>query len=160
MSDTGKIIAELIKAAKADNSVYESKMGLVHTAADNALLIEDLRGERSVLALAWRFIVLQTLDDYESTYRRGGADLAKQVFAKEPPATGYTAIDTALAALADWFATRDGWDPEPWVNDPARTVLCWFPDLLELDRREALIDSPPAFKKRGIFITRRGLSRA
>lgn len=58
MSDTGKIIADLIKAAKADNSVYESKMGLVHTAADNALLIEDLRCERSVLALAWRFIVL------------------------------------------------------------------------------------------------------
>lgn len=160
MSDTGKIIAELIKAAKADNSVYESKMGLKHTAADNSRLIEDFHGERKVLALAWRFIVLQTLDDYESTYRRGGADLAKQVFAKEPPPTGYTAIDTALAALADWFATRDGWDPEPWVSDPTRTVLCWFPDLLEMDRREALSDSPPAFKKRGIFITRRGLSRA
>lgn len=47
---------------------------------------------------SWRFGVLQTLDDYTSTLRRGGAQLASQVFTEPPAPTGAKEIDAAFAA--------------------------------------------------------------
>src|SRR5699024_9408492 len=92
--------------------------------------------------------------------RRGGVDLARQVFTSSPPRTGSVEIDAAFAALADYFASRDGWDAPDWVHDPARRVKEWFASVPQIFHEVARIESPPEFRSRGIFITTDSLARA
>lgn len=85
------------------------RFGVLHTAADNAVTCHHLLADGEGLDGCWRFGILQTLDDYISTRRRGGPELAAQVFSDEPPRTGAPQLDAAFAALADYLAERDGW---------------------------------------------------
>ena len=87
-----------------------SGVGVRHTAAGNARRCAELLAAGESLDSCWRLGILQTLDDYTSTLRRGGPVLAAQVFTAEPPATGSPALDAAFAALADHLAERDGWE--------------------------------------------------
>jgi hypothetical protein len=103
---------------------------------------------------------LQTLDDYMSTFRRGGPPPAAGVFADEPEPTGSVELDAAFAALAEYLADRDGWTAPAWVSDPARPAYGWYPDVPPSLKAEAERDSPPAFKTRGILITSLSLNRA
>jgi hypothetical protein len=121
----------------------------------------DLLATRASLDDCWRFVILQTLDDYTSTTRRGGVSLGAQVFTPDPPPTGSPELDAALAALAQHLAGRDGWPPPAWTTDPARYLSePWYPGVPAMWRDEADRDSPPAFRDRGIFITSRSLARA
>jgi len=131
-----------------------------HAAADNAARCAALMTTGDTAETCWRFGILQTLDDYTSTLRRGGASLASVVFADEPEPTGSTQLDAAFAALADHLAERDAWEPPAWTLDPARRTTGWFPAVPAIFRSEAEQDSPRAFQQRGIFITRRSLDRA
>ncbi|NDL60079.1 hypothetical protein [Phytoactinopolyspora mesophila] len=135
-------------------------VGVRHTAASNARHCLDLLAAGESLDTCWRFGILQTLDDYTSTLRRGGAGLAAQVFAEEPPRTGAAEIDAAFAALAEYLAERDGWQAPAWAADPARRTKGWYPAVPDIFRAEADQQSPPAFRKRGILITGRSLARA
>jgi hypothetical protein len=103
---------------------------------------------------------VQTLDDYNSTLRRGGPGLAAQVFADGPAPTGSARLDAAFAALADRLAIRDGWAVPAWVDDPKRQADGWYPDVPAIFKNEADLESPPAFRRRGIWITSRSLDRA
>jgi hypothetical protein len=135
--------------------------GVRHTAADNARACRDLITEGASLDECWRFGVLQTLDDYTSTLRRGGVTLAAEVFTPQPPHTGSAQIDAAFAALAAYLADRDGWAVPAWATSPARALAQpWYPAVPAAWRAEAEADSPPAFRDRGIFITSRSLARA
>jgi len=118
-------------------------VGVRHTAASNAVRSAELLASGVSPEAGWRFGVLQTLDDYTSTLRRGGAKL-----------------DAAFAALADHLAERDGWTAPIWAADSARRTEAWYPAVPAIFRREAEQDSPRAFRQRGIFITERSLSRA
>ena len=108
----------------------------------------------------WRFGVLQTLDDYTSTLRRGGVKLAAGVFTDEPPRTGAAQLDAAFAALADYLSARDAWAAPEWTFDPSRETETWYPAVPEVMRGEADADSPHQFRRRGILITSRSLERA
>lgn len=132
----------------------------LHTASGNAGSVTRLLSEGGSLAEGWRFGVLQTLDDYESTKRRAGIEVAAQVFSDEPAPTGYSELDAAFAALADYLAERDGWDVPQWAAAETRKTEDWFPGVPEVFREAALIESPRAFRDRGIFTTEAGLSRA
>ena len=135
--------------------------GVRHTAADNARACRDLLATGGSLDDCWRFGILQTLDDYTSTLRRGGVALAAEVFAPQPPLTGSAQVDAAFAALAVHLADRDGWDAPAWARDPSRIVAeAWYPAVPVMWHTEADQDSPPAFRDRGIFITSRSLARA
>ena len=131
-----------------------------HTATDN--------GARCAVPLAagdtpeayWRFGILQTLDDYASTLRRGGPTLAAEVFAAAPAPTGSARLDAAFAALADHLAERDGWPASAWTADPERRADGWYPAVPAIFQAEADRDSPRAFRQRGILITGRSLDRA
>lgn len=154
-------VAELLDAANAAPPTAPSTaIGVRHTAAQNAVACQTFIVQGESLDSCWRFCVLQTLDDYSSTHRRGGSALAGAVFAEEPIRTGAPQIDAALAALAEYLALRDGWQARPWVHDPSRRTSAWYPGVPSVFRPEADRDSPEAFKRRGIFITSRSLARA
>jgi hypothetical protein len=135
-------------------------VGVRHTAADNAARCAVLLAARETPDACWRFGVLQTLDDYTSTLRRGGIALAAQVFAAEPAPTGSVDVDAAFAALAEYLAERDGWLTPRWTADPARRADSWYPAVPVIFRAEAERDSPRAFREHGILITGRSLDRA
>jgi hypothetical protein len=154
-------VSELIRRADEQTAPATTGVGVRHTAAGNAARIAELLQAGEPASSGWRFGILQTLDDYQSTLRRAGAAVASDVFADAPEPTGSRELDAAFAALADHLATVDGWQPPHWTADPSRTVPGrWFATTPVMFRDEAVTDSPPAFRKRGIFITRRALSRA
>src|SRR6218665_3012987 len=146
-------------------------VGVRHTAADNAARCAVLLSAGDTPEACWRFGILQTLDDYASTLRRGGVKLAAEVFAPAPAPTGSVRIDAAFAALADHLAEHDGWPApprathppppaDPGAPAPARRADGWYPAVPTIFRAEAEQDSPRAFRPRGILITGRSLDRA
>ncbi|SJM45367.1 hypothetical protein CZ771_00085 [Actinomycetales bacterium JB111] len=154
-------VAALLDAARTvPETVPGAGVGVRHTAADNARACRSLLAEGEGVDACWRFGILQTLDDYASVLRRGGADLAAGVFADEPERTGAGELDAAFAALADHLAERDGWPVPAWALDPDRRTDAWYPAVPAIFRAEAERDSPRAFRERGIMITSRSLARA
>jgi hypothetical protein len=154
-------VAELIRRALAEPPHEPpAGVGVLHTAKGNAAGCAIMLAAGDTPETCWRFGILQTLDDYMSTFRRGGPALAAGVFADEPDPTGSAELDAAFAALAEHLARRDGWTAPAWVSDPARRADGWYPDVPPSLRAEAERDSPPAFKARGILITSLSLSRA
>lgn len=154
-------VAALLDAAQtAPASVPGADVGVRHTAAANARACARLLNNGDSVEAGWRFGILQTLDDYTSTLRRGGPGLAAGVFTDEPPHTGAVQIDAAFAALADYLASRDGWTAPAWAQDTARRTTAWYPMVPEIFRGDAERESPDAFRERGIFITSRSLDRA
>lgn len=135
-------------------------VGVRHTASDNAARCAVLLAAGDTPEACWRFGILQTLDDYASTLRRGGVTLAAGVFTVEPAPTGSANVDAAFAALADYLAERDGWPAPAWAADLARRADGWYPAVPAIFRAEAERDSPGAFRQRGILITGRSLDRA
>ena len=154
-------IAALLERAQTAPA-YEpgAGTGVRHTAADNAARCAVLLVAGDTPEACWRFGILQTLDDYASTLRRGGPALAAEVFAAEPAPTGSVRVDAAFAALADHLAERDGWPAPAWATDPARRADGWYPAVPAIFQAEADRDSPRAFRQRGILITGRSLNRA
>lgn len=154
-------VTALLDAAHATpEHTPSSCFGVLHTAADNATNCRRLLTEGEGLDACWRFGILQTLDDYTSTLRRGGPRLAAQVFDDEPPATGAVQLDAAFAALAEHLAERDGWTTPEWAHNPERCTETWYPAVPKVLRAEADRESPQAFRRRGILITSRSLDRA
>ncbi|KAB1943093.1 MULTISPECIES: hypothetical protein [Micrococcales] len=154
-------VGELLAASLVEpGPVLATDVGVRHTAAGNAKACRNLLAEGEGLDACWRFGVLQTLDDYTSTLRRGGPGLAAGVFVDEPELTGAGEADAAFAALADHLAERDGWSPPVWALDPARRTTAWYPSVPAIFRADADRESPRAFRQRGIFLTARSLFRA
>jgi hypothetical protein len=108
----------------------------------------------------WRYCLVQLLDDYTGEARRVGVDQASRRFDAEPGATGSAEVDAGLAAMAEHLARRDGWPAPAWTRQPARyTDHWWFVTPLRGMHATALQQSPPSFRKRGVFITADALSR-
>jgi hypothetical protein len=155
------MVGELIDHAEAAPPYTSpADVGVRHTAAGNAAGCAELIADGESADDGWRFGVLQTLDDYNSTLRRGGPQLASQVFMDEPAPTGSARLDAAFAALAEHLAARDGWTAPAWAGNPARRADDWYPGVPAIFKDEADKDSPPAFARRGIWITTRSLDRA
>lgn len=131
----------------------------INTAAA-AVLARDLLAEHpGNLTAVWRHTVLQLLDDYNGSLRSG--ERAHELFIPEPPPTGDSRVDSALAALGEYLARRDGWAAPAWVTDPARYAQpWWFVAGLRSLEATAIQESPLPFRKRGVFITAKALSRA
>ena len=147
-------------ARSTPEAAQNTRVGLRHTAAQNAASCRAMLAIDEPLDACWRFGILQTLDDYTSASRRGGPDLAAGVFTDEPPHTGSVEIDAAFAALAEHLAERDGWPTPAWASDPSRRTTAWYPSVPAIFHADADRESPEAFRRRGILITSRSLSRA
>lgn len=154
-------VAALLDAARTTADIAtSSSVELRHTAAQNAAACRDLLVGGDSTDACWQFGILQTLDDYSSSFRRGGVDLACEVFTDEPPNTGAAEVDAAFAALAEYLAERDGWVAPNWVQDPTRRTEIWYPAVPAIFHVDADRESPDAFRSRGIMITSNSLARA
>ena len=66
----------------------------------------------------------------------------------------------AIAGLAEHLARHDGWAPPRWVFDEWRYATpWWFVSGVRSWHAAALVESPLAFRKRGVFLTESALER-
>lgn len=71
----------------------------------------------------------------------------------EPTPTGDTRFDAYLAALAEHFAYHYGLTTPAWAHQPGRFLdQFWFPTTCKSLHAMALVQSPAAFRRRGIFV--------
>jgi hypothetical protein len=69
--------------------------------------------------------------------------------------------DAYLAAVAEELARRFNLQPPAWMNDPERALhRPWFATPLAAVRTVLLLESPPGFRSRNIFVSENALSRA
>ena len=70
-------------------------------------------------------------------------------------------MDAFLAATAQFLAARQGWPAPGWVFGSARYLhRPFFPVTAASFRATLLLESPPAFRCRNLFVTANALSRA
>jgi hypothetical protein len=77
----------------------------------------------------------------------------------EPVPVGDERWDALLAALAERLAARLDLAPPPWTE--SRVLRrAWFPAELQIQRAEALVWAPAAFRKHGVYLSARDLDAA
>lgn len=104
--------------------------------------------------------LMQLLDDYRRALRSSCIQVAARLFEEVPPKTGDVRVDAALAALAEHLARHDGWTPPLWAFDESRQAKpWWFVSGVRSWHAMALVESPLAFRKRGVFLTASALGR-
>lgn len=77
----------------------------------------------------------------------------------DPPLpTGKQWADALVSAVGEFLSVERRMAPPPWIQAPIEVVPWWF---VAGDRfaPRALVESPPSFARRGIFITRGALER-
>jgi len=103
-----------------------------------------------------REAVADFLDDLR--FARDDDDAADRIH--EEPATRDSHTDAYLAAVAEHVATSRGLRVPPWTRHPARFLdHFWWPSATPALHARALVESPAAFRRRGIFIGRTTLRR-
>ena len=158
-----ELIERAQRAPVPDWTQLATDQEIHHRAADAARYCVQLLNFGEPLSQAWRFGILQTIDDYTSAARRGGIELGRQVFDPEPERTGSPGLDAAFAALAVFLAHRDEWTPPAWALDPSRRAPTpWYPatthhqGLIAEARREV----PPEFRELNVIVAAHDLDRA
>jgi hypothetical protein len=100
--------------------------------------------------LVWEFL---------EEYRWETADVQLALLQEEPPPTGDERWDTLMAALAEHLAAQHDAAPAAWAE--LRVLRRpWFPAELAIQRAEALVWAPAAFRKHGIYLSARDLEAA
>jgi hypothetical protein len=70
----------------------------------------------------------------------------------EPPGTGDERWDALLAALAEHLAAQHNLAPPDWAE--LRVLQRpWFPAELKVQRADALVRAPAAFRKHGVYLS-------
>ena len=93
--------------------------------------------------------------DFVDDYRRQAPAARPRLVAEAPPPTGDARYDAYLAAVAEHFASEDGHPPPAWVEAPGRFLdraCAWFREPREGFWPMALVQAPPAFRRRFVFI--------
>ena len=96
--------------------------------------------------LVWEFL---------EEYRWEPADAQLALLHDEPPPTGDERWDTLLAALAEHLAARHDAAPPSWAEFRVLRQP-WFPAELRVQRADALVWAPAAFRKHGVYLSARG----
>ena len=100
--------------------------------------------------LVWEFL---------EEYRWEPADIQPPLLQDEPAPIGDERWDALLAALAEHLAAQHDLAPPPWAE--SRTLRRpWFPAELQIQRVEALVWAPAAFRKHGVYLSARDLDAA
>lgn len=101
--------------------------------------------------------VRELLDEYALLLHDGQR---LRVFAERPEPTGDQRHDAYLAALAEHFATAAGLATPSWATEPDRFLTrFWFVSEVRGFRALAIAESPAAFRRRNVFVSRRSLER-
>jgi hypothetical protein len=125
--------------------------------------VQDLVAGGADLRQGWRYGILQTLDYCISGLNRGGVQLARRVFSREPQRTGSVELDAAYAALAEHLAERDGWPAPSWAADKSR--IAPQPWIVAGTRWQRAVDDawasvPEAFRRHNVIVSAHDLDRA
>lgn len=103
-----------------------------------------------------RAAVADFLDDLR--FARGPDDIARRIEAEPPHVDART--DALLAAVAEHVALHSGVSVPEWARRPGRFLdHFWWPATTVSLRARALVESPAAFRRRGIFIGASALHR-
>ena len=100
--------------------------------------------------LVWEFL---------EEYRWEPDDVQLSLLCDEPPAVGDERWDVLVAALAEHLAAQHGRAAPEWTE--IRVLQRpWFPAELEIQRADALVWAPAAFRKHGVYLSVRDLEAA
>ena len=100
--------------------------------------------------LVWEFL---------EEYRWEQAEAQPSLLQDEPVPVGDERWDALLAALAEHLAARLDLAPPPWAESRVLRRP-WFPAELQIQRAEALVWAPAAFRKHGVYLSARDLDAA
>jgi hypothetical protein len=115
------------------------------TLAQTAALVAHALRERQDPFIAVR--------DFVDDSRRLAPAERPRFVAEEPPPTGAPRYDARLAAMAEHVAGEDGHAPPAWVERPERFLDgAWFREAREGFWPMALVQTPPAFRRRFVYI--------
>lgn len=120
------------------------------TLADLAVRLGQMPDVKVRWKLVWEFL---------EEYRWEAADVQPSLLQEEPVPTGDDRWDTLLAALAEHLAAGHDLAPPEWTETRV-LQRPWFPAELEIQRAEALVWAPAAFRKHGVFLSARDLEAA
>lgn len=117
-----------------------------------ALVAERIRAGEDL-----RFAVAEFLDEFSVLPRD---DLRARAIRARPEATDDARADAYLGALAEHLATAHGIERPAWSVEPLRFLdRFWFVSEVPGFRALAVVQSPAAFRRRGVFIARGALQR-
>ncbi|HTU74669.1 MAG TPA: hypothetical protein VMG38_14230 [Trebonia sp.] len=120
------------------------------TAADLATRLSRAADDGTRWKLVWEF-----LEDY----RWEPSDAQPSLLADEPPPTGDERWDALLAAVAEHLAAKGDLAPPDWAE--LRVLRRpWFPAQLRVQRADALVHAPAAFRKHGVYLSAADLEAA
>jgi hypothetical protein len=100
--------------------------------------------------LVWEFL---------EEYRWEPADVQPSLLRDEPPPVGDERWDALLAALAEHLDAQHDLAPPQWA-DSRVLRRAWFPAELQVQRAEALVWAPAAFRKHGVYLSSRDFEAA
>jgi hypothetical protein len=100
--------------------------------------------------LVWEFL---------EEYRWEPAEAQPSLLRDEPTPVGDERWDALLAALAEHLAAAFDLAPPPWAESRVLRRP-WFPAQLQVQRTEALVRAPAAFRKHGVYLSVRDLDAA
>jgi hypothetical protein len=120
------------------------------TLADLGGRLARIEDARTRWKLVWEFL---------EEYRWEPDDVQTSLLRDEPPATADERWDTLLAALAEHLAAQHDLAAPAWAE---MRVLQrpWFPAELQIQRADALVWAPAAFRKHGVYLSARDLEAA
>jgi hypothetical protein len=97
--------------------------------------------------------------EFLEEYRWEPQDIQTALLLDEPPSVGDERWDALLAALAEHLAAKDDLAPPTWAE---LRVLGrpWFPAELRVQRADALVHAPAAFRKHGVYLAAADLEAA
>jgi hypothetical protein len=112
------------------------------TLAQLASRLADTAADKLRWKLVWEF-----LEEYRWEPSRAQPSLLEG----EPSPIGDERWDALLAALAEHLAAQRGLAPPEWTE--LRVLRRpWFPAELRVQRAEALVWAPAAFRKHGVYL--------
>lgn len=121
------------------------------------MTLADLAGRlarTSDVTVRWK-LVWEFLEEY----RWEPDEVQPSLLNDEPVPVGDARWDTPLAALAEYLAAGHDLAPPEWAETRVLRRP-WFPAELEVQRADALVWAPAAFRKHGVYLSARDLEAA
>jgi hypothetical protein len=100
--------------------------------------------------LVWEFL---------EEHRWEPAEVQLSLLRDEPTPVGDDRWDALLAALAEHLAAQHDVAPPDWTESRVLRRP-WFPAELEIQRADALVWAPAAFRKHGVYLSAHDLEAA
>ena len=120
------------------------------TVADLAVLLSQTTDEKTRWKIFWEFL---------EEYRWESPAIQTALLMDDPPSVGDERWDALLAALAEHLAAKHDLAPPSWT-DPRVLGRPWFPAELRVQRADALVHAPAAFRKHGVYLAAADLEAA